>query len=779
MTAQHLRFLLLLIGLPIAATRAVGQKKDCDCQLKGRITDQDTRLPIAGAVVYLKGFNKATTSDSLGNYQFLHLCQGNYILVCRLVGYKEKKFPINLSHAHEQDLSLTDDDVHLQDVVISAQKIESPTQAQTTLSGAMLDQTRGQTLGEALKAVTGLTSLQTGSTISKPIIHGMHSNRILILNNGVRQEGQQWGAEHAPEIDPFVAQKITVLKGAAGVRFGSDAIGGVILVEPALLPDTAGISGEVNVAGFSNGRQGVVASTLQGGIKAWKGFGWRAQGTFKRGGDVSTSRYNLLNTGVLEHNFSLTTGYRKGRWGTEFYLSQFATKIGIFAGSHIGSTTDLQLAIERGTPLSDYTPTKPTYTVDRPYQDVSHNLLKLKSYWRPQAGEKLTLTLSRQYNYRAEYDVTRRNVGYSQRFELITLMSDLVWEHKPVFQYVSGMIGLTGIYQQNISTGDLKQPLTKTVFLPNFETFTGGTFVIERLVKEQWELEVGLRYDWRQYRVFQKDVALASDTKVNLLEKHYQNGSGTAGVLYHFSEKLNLRMQAASAWRAPMVNELYSDGVHHGAAAYEQGDATLQSEIAYNFSLTTEYSGKWLAAELHLYHNNIQNYIYLQPQDSLKLTVRGAFPYYKYRQTDATFRGFDASATMLISRALSLTSKYAFLRVRDVQNDQYLVWIPANRLENTLKYTFKKHDTFVSLGHLFVAQQTRVEPNSDFAPPPSAYWLWNLQAGTTLPVGKKALHLGLSVNNLLNVSYREYLNRFRYFSDDMGRNVSVRLKYPF
>lgn len=113
------------------------------------------------------------------------------------------------------------------------------------LSPEELSKTRGRTLGESMKELTGVTTLTTGNSISKPVIHGMHSDRILILNNGIRQEGQQWGSEHAPEIDPFIANKLSVVKGAQSVRYGANAIGGVVLVEPANLPDSSGVNGKL------------------------------------------------------------------------------------------------------------------------------------------------------------------------------------------------------------------------------------------------------------------------------------------------------------------------------------------------------------------------------------------------------------------------------------------------------------------------------------------------------------------------------------------------------
>jgi iron complex outermembrane receptor protein len=768
----------LWIGV-LGWSMSLAQSKPCDCQLKGVIKDQDTRLPIPGAVIWIKELKQASVADARGAYSFEKLCQGQYTLVCRILGYKERTLRLSISHAQQQDLSLSDDDIHLQDVTVRAQRVEQFSQPTAVLSDEDLDQTRGQTLGEALKTITGVMTLQTGGSIVKPVIHGMHSNRVLILNNGVRQEGQQWGAEHAPEIDPFTAQRISVVKGAAGVRYGSDAIGGVILTEPEALPDSVGVSGEVNLVGFSNGRQGVVSTTVQGGNAKWQGFGWRVQGTLKRGGDLQTPTYYMLNTGVAEQNFSLSTGIRRRRWGTEWYMSQFSTRIGIFAGAHIGSTTDLRAAIERGTPDAAYAPAQFSYQINRPYQNVAHNLLKSKTYWRPSPAERWSLTLSRQYNYRAEYDITRRNQGASQRFQLITWVGDLLWEHKPTKFGISGMIGGTLSYQQNITTGQLRQPTTKTVFIPNYQQWSGGVFVIERFVKKHWDAEMGLRYDWRQLQRFEKTVALVSDPRVDETQASFRNLSATFGASVRITSALAMKWQAASAWRPPSINELYADGVHHGAAAFELGNPEMRSETAYNLSWTTEYHTKRLALELNLYHNFIRNFIYLQPQDSLRLTVRGAFPLYRYQQVNAVFRGFDASATWLMGKGVSFTTKYAFLSVRDVLNDAYLVWIPANRLDNTLKYSFASGKSFVSLGYLWVAKQRKVEPNSDFASPPPAYTLWSMQAGGQVKLGGRVVEVGFGITNLLNVKYREYLNRFRYFTDDPGRNVSLRLKYVF
>ncbi|MFC5410909.1 TonB-dependent receptor [Larkinella bovis] len=738
------------------------------------VLDKDSRQPIPGAAVFVRELQKGTVTDARGHYRIDQLCQGSYTLVSRILGYKEIAQPVTLVHTAEENVLLTEDDIHLQDVTVTAQRAAAlNSQTVSQLEGKALDQTRGQSLGDALRNVTGVTTLQTGSSIAKPVIHGMHSNRVLILNNGIRQEGQQWGSEHAPEIDPFIANRLTVIKGAAGVRFGSDAIGGVILVEPAPLPTTQTVHGELNLVGFSNGRQGVVSLQTEGGFG--NGFGWRVQSTLKRGGTSRTPTYFLDNTGMAEQNFSAALGYRKNRFRTDLYYSRFATKLGIFSGSHIGSLSDLQAVLENGKP---FVQSGFSYTIGRPYQQITHDLLKWKTAWKPAAGGDLSLTLARQFDNRMEYDLHRpKNDSLAAlnrpelRFRLTTYTGDLVFEHKPVAEKLTGSLGISGFYQFNIMNG---RPL-----IPNFRTYNAGIFWIEKLKRNRWEYEAGLRYDYRHMQVFRYEN--------RVLEKPvfvFRNFSGTVGATYSLTDQWAMRFNAGTSWRAPNVSELFSDGVHHGAAAYELGDRTLRPEMAYNLSLNSEYSSPNVQAEVGFFYNTIRDYLYLKPQSEPVLTIRGAFPSFKYTQTDALYAGLDASVSAVLLPKLRGTSKVSLLHVQDLVLDQPIVMTPPNRWENSLRYDVKTwgrlQDVFVGVGNVWVARQNRVPPKSDFLPPPPAYSLWNLTAGLTVPVSKKhTLDIGLTVTNLFNTVYRDYLNRFRYYADDPGRNASVRLKWTF
>lgn len=744
------------------------RQEPCSCFIKGIVKDQETSLPIVNAIISVQ--NHSVQTDSLGRYFVGNLCQGQYTINCTIIGYKAVKRKITLAHDTENtNINLSEEALHLEEIEIKAKRIQTPlSQAVTTLDGSALVQNRAETLGETLKNIVGVTTFQTGGTIAKPVIHGLHSNRILILNNGIRQEGQQWGSEHAPEIDQFVANSLTVIKGASAVRYGADAMAGVILVEPAPLPTNAKIGGELNIVGSSNGQQGTASGMIEGGLTKLNGFGWRLQGTLKGAGNVSTPNYYLDNTGVQEQNFSATIAYRTPRQSTEVFYSKFNTNLGIFSGSHIGNLTDLLAVIKNeATPIqSDF-----RYQIQKPNQQIAHSLLKLKST-KKWTNSSLNLTVGYQYDQRAEYDLHRQQAtsAPSLLFRLWTLTSDLIFEHR-TSNGTTSQAGLSALYQYNLMDG---RPL-----IPDFEQNNVGFFWIERVVRPKWDIETGLRFDTRHLQVF-KFVNKILDTRLH----NFNNFSGSIGGVFRPTERWSLRANIGSAWRPPNLSELYSDGVHHGAAAFEEGDDRLLPEITLNASLGLVFLSNKLKAEAEIYNHSFGNYIYLKPRSEPILTVRGAFPAFKYVQTNATFSGIDLKTEWQMAAKIKHIAKVSYLRAYDQTSQNYLVMIPANRIENSLKYSFsqlsKFTESYISINHLFVAQQNNVPPNSDFVPPPAAYHLWSLQVGSSyeLPHEQKIV-VGFSVNNILNTDYRDYMNRFRYYASEMGRNISLKLSYQF
>ena len=767
---------LISMMLLLASGSALAQE-DCSYRLSGRVVDEHDGQSLAYANVYIKELKRGAVCDTSGYFVIKGLCPGTYTVKCSHVGCHTVVKTVTI----DGDEKLNFYPEHHREVlgmatIVGEQVQDETTQAEETISGTELNETKGQSLGEGLSKITGVTTLSTGNSIAKPVIHGLHSNRILTLNNGVRQEGQQWGNEHAPEIDPFIADQLTVIKGANSVRYGPDAIAGVILVEPKPLLETPGVGGEINLVGSSNGRQGVVSGMLEGSAARLPGLSWRAQGTYKRSGNVNAPDYYLKNTGLLEYNFSWAAGYSARDYGIEFFYSQFNTDIGIFSAAHIGNLTDLQRAFEAEEPLES---AGFTYEINRPWQRIEHELFKAKGYLYTGDAGKLSLTYARQYNKRLEYDkhaplndsLAALNLP-ALAFEITTYTGDLVWEHNRI-KGLKGSVGVSGIHQGNTYEGRF--------FIPNFRKYGGGAYWIERWKADSGrvELEAGARVDY----IFQEIFMWRGDEIISP-EHRYTNFSGTLGGIYRLNDQFRFRANAGTAWRPPNVSELYSDGLHHGAAAVERGDTSMVAEQAYNFSLTGMYTGKKLNLVVDGYFNYINNFIYLKPVLPPTLTIRGAFPTFQYSQVNATLTGVDVTLSYQLHPNLSITSKASILRAKNANSfKEYLVLMPADRFEQTLEYTVpedkKLEGAYLSVSFESVLRQTRVPENSDFAAPPAGYNIINLQAGMGVPVGSQEITIGLGVNNLLNTSYRDYLNRFRYYTDAMGTNVTLRVQVPF
>lgn len=760
----------------VIAFSGAGFSQTCTLRLSGHVEDADTKEKMPGAVVSIKEKGIVLTTDEKGDFLFTDLCSGDYTLLVSHVNCDSVEKTIRLQQNYHIDIFMPHARRTLGAVTVEAQKGIPNTGFKQELSGRILGETRGQSLAEALSRINGVTMLQTGSTISKPVIHGLHGSRILIINNGVRQEGQQWGNEHAPEIDPFIADKLVVIKGVDELKYGSDAIGGVILVEPKPLRNFPGYTAEFNSAYFTNNRQYVVSGVFEQQLKKLPAFRYRIQGTFKKGANATTPDYRLNNTGSEEKNFSVTAGWKKEAFNTELFYSQFATKVGIFTGSHIGNLTDLQNAIASSKP-DDVFLGQNTYTIQRPYQDVTHHLLKSKTIFY-KGENKFTVLLAGQFNHRKEFDIVRSSTNKNPQLDLsiYTISEDLSWEH-PKKSNFTGVAGLSMMQQDNSYSG--------RYFIPNYFAYSFGGYYIEKWNKHNWELQAGIRYDNKSINT--RRLKFNGDTIDH--DFNFSTLATSFNAIYKASDKWRFNVNISLASRAPYVNELLSDGIHHGTATYEKGDITLKPERSVNISAGINFNNtaKTFNADILFYTNNINDFIYQQPMpDDPVLTIAGAFPLIQYRQTDAVLSGLDFAVSVVPTKNLSWLSKLSVLYARNRKLNDWLILMPANRISNEVVYTFRKggrlSDAYISAELQNVFRQDRVPDDKngkqDYKAPPPGYSLLSLNASATFPLYKTPVTVSIGVRNLLNTVYRDYLNSMRYFTDEMGRNISIRLKVP-
>ncbi|MEQ7800475.1 TonB-dependent receptor [Pedobacter sp. ASV1-7] len=666
----------------------------------------------------------------------------------------------------------------LKEVKILIRKAPSgKTHVSSTLSGKQLDEVRGSSLGESIKEIPGVALLQTGGTISKPVIHGLHSSRIVLLNNGVRLEGQQWGAEHAPELDPFTAQSIHVIKGAESIRYGSEAMGGVILLEPPLFPASRNLEGEVNLMGATNGRTGVASVMLNGRILKIPALAWRLQSSIKGGGNIRSADYYLGNTGAKELNYSASVEYRARKAKYEGYYSRFSTDLGILYSAHIGTIEDINARIEAGRPFEDY---GFSYAISAPKQKVVHDLVKLKVDYSLKNNNTFSLMYALQKNHRQEFDIRRGDR------EALPITDMVLSDHKLEGYYknlnharLQHHIGFNIGYQvNNNAPGTLSVP-----FIPNFDRLSAALFAIEKFVTDNYELEFGLRYDFSMFDAAGYRYKTNEGPTFYKGGRRFHNLTGSVGALWKINDYWQLNGNLGLAWRAPSANELYSDGLHHGAGLYEIGDPNLKIEQGYKFITSLKYQTSKFQINIDPYVQYIDHYIFSRPDGSYLQSNRGIFPVFKYKQSNALFAGLDLSAIWTIDPAFSYSVNGSLLKAKDLSNNSYLPYIPADRIGQTLRWELAMNKQISSLylaaGHSFTARQYRYTLESDYAEPPSAYHLFNIKAGGTYNWGQRQVSFGITAENLFNTLYKDYMNRFRYYTHDMGRNISIRLGYKF
>lgn len=744
------------------------------------IVEDKAGQPLPSAVVHFVG--KHFVSDAKGRVNIPNLAKGKYPIKVNYLGFLDYEAIVAIPAVNPYKVVMQEEVNQLSGTTLIGH-VAKPVTASVAIDKPKLQQKSGEELAKVLTTVAGVSMIQTGATIAKPVIHGLHSNRILILNNEVRQEGQQWGADHAPEIDPAVADKITVIKGADAVRYGSDALGGVVVIAPNQLPYGDGLHGQLSPSFASNGRKSATTLKLESGLPGQLHWAWRVQGTLKRSGDIHTADYMLNNTAAAEANFSAAIGLRQEAGSAELFYSRYENESGVFYGSHIGNLDDLLARFEIGRPLTTY---PFSYSIEAPKQKVVHHLLKAKAYYFLPFGGKLTAQYAFQKDIRQEFSVRRldRTRIPALNMWLTTHLAEVFWENIDT-QYWKTLVGGSFSLQDNYN-----QPGTGVVpVIPNFASVGYGAFAIEKYHKDNWNAEAGLRYDYKYLSADGYDMYSQRYGG----EHDFHNITYSLGGAWQATPHTALSSNIGVAWRAPQVNELYSSGLHHGAGTYNLGEASLSPETGAKWITSLSYThperGIYLTADAYV--QLIKNYIYDYPTGETRTLFSGVYPIFQYTQADALFRGVDIDASLRLAQwgafaqRLSYGLRGSVVFANELKTDRYFPFIPAPRLSQSLEWKAQPKGLFqtleASIGHTFVAKQTRFEPSQELvATTPDAYHLFEAAIGGTIAIAEQqTLSVRLSCENLFNQLYKEYTNRFRYYTHDLGRNVYLRLNYNF
>lgn len=775
--------------------------QECTSSLTGSILDLHDTNALPGATIIVAGVERAVQSDIYGVYSINKLCDGTYKLQVSHPNCTTKVYTVVVKGATEKNLRLEHHLEELNEVIVNGNAFAQKTQTnfENTLTTNELEKFAGASLGDALRTISGVSSLTTGSTIVKPVINGLHSSRIALINNGVRMEDQEWGAEHAPNIDINTVENITLIKGAGALQYGGNAIGGIIVADARKAPVMDTLFGKTILEGNTNGRGGVISTKLTKGYE--NGWFGSLQGTLKRYGDVEAPDYILSNTGVFERSLAARIGLNKFTYGVEGFYSLYKNELGILRASHLGGAEDQIRAIASSEPLiiRDF-----TYDIQNPRQEVTHQLAKVTAFKKWNRIGKVSFQYDFQKNDRLEFDIRRGEDDNRPSLDLElkthTLLLDYVSNFSETYKIKAGIMGQ---YQDNFANPETGVRR----LIPDYDAYKFGIYgILDYAINPNWTLEAGARFDYSYLNVFKiyreslwedrmydelfPDIII-EETNNQIAtnpQLHYSNPSFTLGTTYWFNDSYALFFNYGIATRAPNVSELFSEGLHHSASRIELGDLRFSSETAHKVSATFEKKVGALQFAISPFVNSIQNFILIEPT-GIQQTIRGNFQVWEYRQTKAQLLGFDLDLSYKINSNFEYINQFSLVKGYDLTNDLPLINMPPVSTRNELVYTTEKiHNLRIALQSDYVFEQNEFPDTNfsvtlpeetvlvDVSTPPEAYHLLHLQASISLT---QQLTVALQLQNITNTRYRNYLNRLRYYADDLGRNISLQIKLNY
>lgn len=744
----------------------------CTIKISGKIIDTHHDESLQFATVFIEEINRGATCGENGNFQLDSLCSGGYHFIISHFGCQTKRSYIEINKDTSIVFTLEHHSEMLDEVVVTegfANK-EGVGLNQYVISGNALQSLASKNLAQIVHYIPGVSILKSSGNIQKPIINGMMNNRIQILNQGIPQEGQQWGNDHAPEIDPFTSQKINIIKGSAAVRYGVNAIGGLIHLESLPIGNDPHIHGQGLIQYETNGNSFITNLSVQQNTSLLK---YRIIATSRNTGDNHSPRYYLTNTGSNEKNGSILITNHNMKWNRSIYISTYNTKLGILRGSHIGNLSDLNDAIKRKEPL--FTNQNFSYRINNPFQRVNHNLIKVSNKLFSDSTSHWNIDIAWQKNKRSEFDVRRgENANKpSLNLDLQSIWTDLYFQKENAKFTNSFGFQIKNIWNKNIA-GTGINPL-----LPNYTLNNNSFYGIIKFPFSISSIDFGARYEFQILKV--KEILIG---QVKNFEYRQQNFALNVGHHLSLNHKLDVKTNISYALRSPQIHELHSYGLHQGLASIEEGNKDLENEKSFKINLDTRYEmNEKIRLSFSPFYHSINSYIYIAPSGENRLTIRGAFPVFKYKQTDALLYGFDLLYHHQFHPHLELTLKYSYLEGINRSLNTFLIYMPPVNtkcqvsyiIENLLRLDEIKFNTELS----YIARQNKVPIFEDILESPPSYYLINLGISGNKIISGKQINFQVSIDNLLNTSYRDYLNRLRYFSDETGRNLTLKLQYTF
>ncbi|HLP14078.1 MAG TPA: TonB-dependent receptor [Flavobacteriales bacterium] len=779
--------------------------------LVGHVTVIGSQTPVRYATVAIPDLHLETLTDSTGHYVLDKLPRGKFLVECRKKGMGITSAWADVNGVVQLDFSLETAVVEMHEITITGTTQSTGAGfnplAIKTMKKEELFENASTNLIDNITKNPGVNQLSTGAAVSKPVIRGLGYNRLVTLNNNIRQEGQQWGDEHGIEIDEYSVDRVEIIKGPGSLMYGSDAIAGVINFLGANPVPVGTIRSSLLMNYQTNNQLQAYSLHNAGNLK---GINWLLRGTMKMAGNYK-NKYDgyVYNSGFKEYDVNGYLGINR-KWGfSHVYFSSFNQTIAMVEGER-----DSLGNFVREYKINDtLTGTKTVsddelqgYRYDVPRQQVNHH--RVSNSTKLFFGKtNFTLNTAFQQNIRREFGNVLDETDAELFFVLNTFNYDarvqLPEMHKWLFT-----VGASGMHQQNANKGN-------EALVPDYSLFdVGGYVFFKRPLSKKADMAGGVRYDNR----FVNTEALYIDTldeltttptawtteKFKSLNGTYNAITASLGVTVQFTPQVNLKLNVARGFRAPNIAEIASNGKHEGTLRYELGDVNLKAETSLQGDVGFGINGEHVSSELAVFYNDIQHYIYAEKLQSVYggdsiADVNDPASVFKYTQGNAALYGGEYSIDVHPHPFDWLHVENSISMVTGMQKNMpdsmtYLPFIPAARYQGELRTEIEKwgslRDLYVALNVNHFFEQQKIYEAYDTETASAAYTLVNFSAGSGL-VNKKGntiLNFVLSVNNVFDVAYQHHLSRIRYAAVNpvtgrpgvfnMGRNFSVKVLIP-
>ena len=645
---------------------------------------------------------------------------------------------------------------------------------------------------QAMENIPGVQTMDIGSGFSKPMIRGMGFNRIAVLENGIKQEGQQWGADHGLELDAFNIGTVNVLKGPSSLLYGSDAMGGVIDITSPPVPSVDMLFGDVTLLGKSV--NGTLGGSFMLGIK--KSF-WYAQVRYSEQhfGDyripTDTIVYltqkmpvygrKLKNTAGIERNIGFFAQYQRQRYKANYSVSNVYQKTGFFPGAH--GIPDVSRVEDDGD----------SRNMELPSSKVNH--LKVTTL-QQHAWEKLVLSgdFGFQNNHREEWSVFHTHYGSQPvpekdpdkelAFNLNTLSASVKvrfigsssWEHA---------LGWDGQHQRNDISG-------YSFLLPEYyRSTTGLLWLTTYKPNNVISVSGGMRYDYGYIHISSHEDAYLADYlrkqgydeeqvehykwNSHAVKKKFGDYSFSLGLVWTPSERHMVKANVGRSFRLPGANELAANGVHHGTFRHEQGDTNLKSEQGWQMDASYNLRYNGFSISVSPFVSWFSNYIFLRPTGEWSVLPH-AGQIYRYTGAEALFAGTEATIDIHFLRSFNYRIAGEYVYTYNCDEHIPLSFSPPFSMRNTL--TWQRKQVMLYAEWQSIARQNRVDRNEDRTPGAN---LFHLGGSLNIPIrGNQAIEITLTARNIFNTRYYNHLSFYRKVEiPEPGRNFQLLIKIPF